>query len=518
MRSYDYDFTLDPQSVTPLFLQLARGIADDIRRGRLRPGHRLPGSRTLARGLGVHRNTVVAAYDSLAGEGWVNTRPAGGTFVSARVPDAAPDAAPQAASQIAARVGFDWPAFPSKLPLYGWQKLPSFTANAIQPIPKGTLHLASGTPDLRLFPAMTLARSYRRVLTQQSQVVLAMGHSMGHPRLRATLAHMLAAHRSLVAQTGQILVTRGSLMALRLIAGAMLAPGDCVAVEDLGNPAAWEALHAMGARLVPIRVDQEGLDVDQLAFHCKRRDPKPIRAVYVTPHHQYPTTVVMSASRRLQLMQLAQQHRMAILEDDYDHDFYYEGRPVRPLASADPAGVVLYMGSLSKVLAPGLRLGFVVAPEPMIERMANMRRLYDMQGDLSLELALALMSEEGDIVRHVRRMRRIYHRRRDALITALQDKFGSALTFDVPLGGLHLWANLRANVAASAWAAACRRRHVAFHTAERFSFTGVAGPGVRLSFARLDEDELRLAVEHMHDALTEVIHQSAPAILMREGA
>ncbi len=499
MRSYDYDFELDPKSATPLFLQVARNIADDIRRGRLRPGHRLPGSRTMATWLEVHRNTVVAAYDSLVGEGWVVTRPAGGTFVSAAVPDGAKPCA-RGPTQIPSEVGFDWPAFPATLPQYGWQKLPSFTAANLKPISKDALHLASGTPDLRLFPAMTLARSYRRVLGQQSQVVLGLGHSMGHPRLRATLGHMLAAHRSLVAQTAQILVTRGSLMALRLIAGAMLAPGDCVAVEDLGNPAAWEALHAMGARLVPIRVDHEGLDVDQLAFHCRRRDPKPIRAVYVTPHHQYPTTVVMSASRRLKLMQLAQEHRMAILEDDYDHDFYYEGHPVRPLASADPAGVVLYMGSLSKVLAPGLRLGFVVAPEPMIERMANMRRLYDMQGDLSLELALALMSEEGDIARHIRRMRRIYHRRRDALITALREAFGDRLAFDVPLGGLHLWLRLQDRGHTRAWAEACRAQQVTFHTTERFSFTGEPGPHVRLSFARLNEDELRTAVLRMRDA------------------
>ena len=197
-------------------------------------------------------------------------------------------------------------------------------------------------------------------------------------------------------------------MALALVARALTRPGDAIAVEHPGYRPAWEAFRIAGAEIVPLRVDEHGVDVQALQRVIARRS---IRAVYVTPHHQYPTTVTLTVARRLALLQLAAQERFAIIEDDYDHEFHYSGRPVLPLASADAAGLVIYIGTLSKVLAPGLRLGFIVAPGDLIERLVAYRSFVDLQGDPVLESAVAELFEEGLIQRHVRKMRRIYRAR-----------------------------------------------------------------------------------------------------------
>jgi hypothetical protein len=212
-------------------------------------------------------------------------------------------------------------------------------------------------------------------------------------------------------------------MALDVCARALLRPGDRVAVEALGYRPAWDALRLAGAVLVPIAVDRDGLDIAALARAHARA---PLRALYTTPHHQYPTTVTMSAGRRLALAALAARARLIVLEDDYDHEFHYDGHPVAPLAAADPTGQVIYIGTLSKVLAPGLRLGFAIAPPPVIAAMARWRSAMDRQGDLAMEAAVAELIGDGELERHVRKMRVLYQARRDALVAALTRQLGGA--------------------------------------------------------------------------------------------
>jgi len=473
----------------PVFLRIARTIAEDVRRGRLRPGAPLPGSRSLAGTLGVHRNTVLAAYAELGAEGWITTAAARGTFVSTALPEPSPrrfsasaDAAPRAG--VPARAGFDLGPGPEPYPR--------------QALPPGTLALAGGLPDLRLVPAAALARAYRRVLRTQGRTVLDYGDPRGHPRLRAALAAMLSARRGLAATPDSVLVTRGSQMALDLVARALLAPGDVVAVEALGYRPAWEALRRAGAQLVPVPVDAGGLRTDALAALAARTR---VRAVYVTPHHQYPTTVTLPAGRRLALLALARTHRIAILEDDYDHEFHYEGRPVLPLASADRAGVVVYVGTLSKILAPGLRLGFLVAPAPLVERVATLRTYVDRQGDLGMEAAVAELLEDGEVLRHAHRVRRVYLERRDTLAAALRRALGGALRFDVPAGGIALWTRAARGIDTDAWAERALARGVAVQTGRRFAFDGRARQTLRLGFAPLTPAELREAVRRLAAAL-----------------
>jgi GntR family transcriptional regulator/MocR family aminotransferase len=309
---------------------------------------------------------------------------------------------------------------------------------------------------------------------------------------------MIAATRGVAARAANVVVTRGSQMAIDLVARALLRPGDVVAVEALGYRPAWEALRATGAKLLPVPIDAHGMDVDALAELVARSR---VRGVYVAPHHQLPTTVTLAPARRLRLLELARSHRLFVLEDDYDHEFHYEGRPILPLASVDQHGVVVYVGTLSKVLAPGLRVGFVVAPEPLVERLAEIRRIVDRQGDFVVEEALAELLEDGEIQRHVRRARRVYGERRACLGDLLAKEFGGVLSFALPSGGTAIWAEVSSDVDPDAWALEADRHGLVLQPGRLFAFDGRSRPHMRIGFAQHDEREAREAVRRMGVAL-----------------
>jgi GntR family transcriptional regulator/MocR family aminotransferase len=463
-------------SDSPVYVRIVQAVVADIRRGRLIPGQRLPGSRTLAVHLGVHRNTVLAAYAELEAEGWIASRPARHTVVCETLPDAVPPARRPPAG--ADTLGF---------PLRGRE--PRADNDDLE---QGLL-LSDGTPDPALVPRAALARAYRRVLRGKSVGVLGYGDPRGHERLRTALAGMLAATRGLRVGAGGVLVTSGSQMALSLLSRALIQPGDVVAIEALGYRPAWQALEACGAKLVPIPLDTEGLRVDQLEAIAART---PLRALYVTPHHQYPTTATLSASRRLALLEVARKHRIAIIEDDYDHEFHYHGRPVLPLASADSAGVVVYVGTLSKVLAPGLRLGYIAAPARVLARCTSERAHLDRQGDTVAECAVAELIEDGELQRHARRMRRVYQARREALVESIERCLPGRLRAVPAAGGMALWAEATA-IDVEAWAERARSRGLILFSARWFAFDHRPRPFVRLGFAARSADATARAIEQL---------------------
>ncbi len=479
---------VDPR--LPLFARIARALADDIARGRLRPGDRLPGTRALATMLGAHRNTVHRAVAELVAQGWVEARPRAGLFVRG-VGDAdrprpfARGIAPRAG--IPERTGYE----------LGRTALPP-AGEALSD--KKIRVMSGGIPDPRLFPTLALARAYRRALRVFGGRVLDYGDAYGYGPLRTALARMLSETRGLAAGEGDVLITRGSQMALHLVAHALFRPGDRVAIEALGYPPAWEAFRSAGASVVPIPVDRDGVDVEAVAEAAAKGG---LRAVYVTPHHQYPTMATLSAARRLRLLELARAHRFAVLEDDYDHEYHYRGRPVLPLASIDREGHVIYVGSLSKVLAPGLRIGYVVAPRPLLERLARIRTHVDRQGDGVAEAAVAELLEDGEIARHVRATRRVYAARQAAFVEALRDRFGARLRFAVPPGGMALWVRAESSIDVGRWTERALARGVLFRPGRDLHVDGRARSFARLGFTRLDERELRAAVAALAGAADE---------------
>jgi len=310
---------------------------------------------------------------------------------------------------------------------------------------------------------------------------------------------MLSAARGLAIDASHVLVTRGTQGALAVIAHGLIRPGDVVAFENPGYVRARQVLSMTGARVVPIPVDAQGLSIDHLAAVLEEH---PIRAVFVTPHHQFPTTVTLSTPRRLRLLELARQHRFAIIEDDYDHEFHYDGRPILPLASADSSGSVVYVGSLSKTLAPGLRLGYIAASQRVISHLLEYRSLLDTQGDQVLEAAVAELLEDGEVQRHVRRVRRIYHARRDAMATLLRSELGDAVSVTLPVGGTALWIRVAANVDIRQWNRIAAAHGVIFEVGDRFSFDHEPLPYIRLGFAGYRELELGEAVRRLATTLT----------------
>ena len=477
----------------PVYRRIAAAILADIERGRLRAGDRLPSSRALALQLGVNRNTAIKAYDDLRAAGWIAGRQAKGMFVAAPSDRSPPTPARLVlrgrAGQVASgrTVGFD-------LPPGGDLDLPAARA-------PGLLVLLGGVPDLRFLPHVELSRAYRHALRSSGAPRLTdYADPRGDERLRAALGELLVRRRGIPAGKDNLCVVRGGQNAIYLAARALLRPGDAVAVEELGYQPAFAALRLAGADLCPVPVDEGGLDVGALEALCARRR---LRAVYLTPHHQCPTTVTLAGDRRSRLLALAARLRLIVLEDDYDFDFHYDGRPVLPLAASDTAGVVVYLGTLSKSLAPGLRLGYVAAPAEVIRRIASYRLCVDRQGDHVLERAVATLLEDGVIQHHARRALRLYRSRRDLLCDLLRRRLPS-LSFTPPTGGMAVWARAP-GVDVDAWARRARAAGVAFQPASLFTFDGRPRDFVRIGFAACDAAQLSEATRRLAVTLFESV-------------
>ncbi|UJR83146.1 PLP-dependent aminotransferase family protein [Sandaracinus amylolyticus] len=457
-----------------LAARIANLLVSEIRRGRLRPGQRLPGTRTLATALDVERDTVVRAFAELAAEGWLASRPQSGTFVAGELPERTIRRPSTARTAVPEHAAFS---------------RPPLVVSGLDALPPGTVFLGGGVPDVRLVPREALARAHRRILRTSPRTRLDYGDARGERTLRRALAEMLGEQRAIATDEDGILITHGSQHAIDLVARVLVRPGDRVALEDPGYPPVRQTFRLSGASLVPIPVDARGLDVAALERAC---DEAPIRAIYVTPHHQYPTMVVMAPERRQALLALARRRRFAIIEDDYDHEFHFEGRPVLPIASADAHGSVVYVGSLSKMLAPGLRLGFVVPPRDVLDDLVQVRFASDRQGDHAKEAAVAALIDDGELARHVRRVRRVYLARRDVLRDALHEAFGERIHIEERSGGLALWAKLEPGVERIRERALSRG--VMFYVGRDFTFDGRSIPFARFGFGSLDERELKRAV------------------------
>jgi GntR family transcriptional regulator / MocR family aminotransferase len=476
----------------PKFRQLAISLAGDIARGRFAIGMKLPSSRALATQLGVHRSTVIAAYRELEADRWITCEAARGTFVAGT---------PRRLSLLAERAERPTSAGAEVAPLLGYPRAAGYpldphpASEPTAPRTPAVLLLLGGVPELRSLPTHLLARAYRQALRGAgARRLLDYGSPLGNVRLRDALADLLVRARGVAAPRESIMVVRGSQQGLYLAARTLIRPGDLVAVEELGYRRAWRALETAGATLVPIPIDRDGLRVDAL-----EAIDRPIRAVYVTPHHHFPTTVTLSAERRRRLLELARVRKMIVLEDDYDHDFHYQGRPVLPLASADRHGNVIYVGTLSKVVAPGLRIGYVVAPPEVVQRLAAYRDQVDTQGDHVTEQAIATLLEDGEIQRHAQRMARELEARRDTLAAELRRRLPQ-LEFDLPSGGMAIWARAP-GVDGFEWARRGLAAGVAFHAGGRFSLIGGAREFVRLGFAACNRVELVEAVDRLAGAL-----------------
>ncbi|MDR6287921.1 MULTISPECIES: MocR-like pyridoxine biosynthesis transcription factor PdxR [Inquilinus] len=399
---------LDRSGGLPLHRQIYDGIRGAILAGALRPGQRIPSTRALALDLAVSRLPVLAAYEQLLHECYLEGRAGSGTYVSQALPDEllqskpVPDGARPA------------PRVPPESD-YG-----------------GLGPFRTSLPALDRFPHVAWARLVARHAQRLPPAHMAYGDPAGLPALRAAIADHLRAARGVRCSAEQVLIVSGSQAALRIAAAAILAPGDAVAVEEPGYPGARAALAAGGARLLPIPVDEGGIDVDAL------RRAGGARAAYVTPSHQYPLGMSMTAARRLTLLDWARRQGAWVLEDDYDSEYRYVSRPLGALQGMDAHGRVIYVGTFSKVMFPALRVGYLVVPPPLLQDVLRARLAFDLFPPTLYQSALAEFLDGGHFVRHLRRMRGVYQARRAALLDGLARHCGDRLVVHNADAGLHV--------------------------------------------------------------------------------
>ena len=482
--------TTDKNSQVPVYLQIANGIISHIRQGVLKPSVALPSSRLLAADLKVHRKTVVAAYDELYAQSWVDVYPRKGIFVAKNLPDVSPRKITTGTK-------------PYTYPEKAFFEVPNDKTRISGPFkkkPEHNLEFNDGFPDIRLAPVELLVREYRRFATYHfTSKYLMYGPEQGSENLRTELARFFGETRGLQVKSENILITKGVQMALYLIAKTLLTKNDTVIAGDPGYNCPNEVFEQAGAKLALVAVDEHGINVSEIEAICKK---KKVKLVYVIPHHHSPTTVTLSADRRMQLLELARKYKFAIVEDDYDYDFHYASSPILPLASVDHYGSVIYVGSFSKTIAPGIRIGFMIAPQNLITQATRFRRLIDRQGEQLLEEAMANLLKNGDISRHLKKANKTYHERRDVLCRLLKEKLDGYISFKIPDGGFAVWVEYLNGLKPQEVAAKAATMGLTISKGtDYFHDPAYPNNGIRLGFASLNLKELEQAVEILAKAI-----------------
>ncbi|QJI38277.1 MocR-like pyridoxine biosynthesis transcription factor PdxR [Pseudomonas sp. ADAK13] len=478
---------LDGAQSQASYRKIIEGLVSAIAEGRLRPGTLLPGTREMAQLLDVNRKTVILAYEEGVTKGWLVSIQRRGTFVSTQLATGTV-AAPRAPKAFALTLR-EAPA--------AVYFTPGEQVTALQQRP-GALFFDNGACDHRLLPQAVLHRYYRNALRYSFTTNTVRHGSEGSGQyLRNALAEMLRHNRGLMVDADQICLTQGVQMSLYLAASVLIKPGDVVVVERLSYPPAWEIFRQLGAQLVTVDLDDEGCRVDQLAELCRVHN---VRMMYVTPHHQFPTTVSLRAGRRQQLLELARQHDFCIIEEDYDHEYHFAGRPYLPLASDSAQRHVIYIGSLSKSLGSTFRCSYIVAPSNVIEVLERKAAVSLGQGDAVMQRMLADLINDGELKKHLRRVSKEYRRRRETLLDCLLEAFGEQISVQEPEGGLALWVRFADSIDVDQLAEKALELDLVVRGGRLFSPFDHPENALRLGFASLNQEEIRIATQRLAQA------------------
>ncbi|MEO9572066.1 MAG: PLP-dependent aminotransferase family protein [Polaribacter sp.] len=493
MFPYKTSFQLDRKSKQALYLQLSNQFIKLIKERKLMPETKLPGSRTLSELLNVHRKTVVACYEELLLQGWVESIPKKGTFINAKLPELHQQEFVQKVEVLSTKK-------------VGFQFYKDASLERISPeIKEDFMMFNDGISDTRLTPTEDLARTYRRICSKKNiYKEMSYGSLFGNEKLRITLANYLNKTRGLNINKNNVIITRGSQMGIFLSAKLLLQKNDNIIVGQTNYTSADTNFLQRKANLLRVTVDENGLVTDEIEQICQK---KSIKAVYVTSHHHHPTTVTLSAERRIHLLNLAKKYSFAIIEDDYDYDFNYNHSPILPLACHDTNGNVIYLGSVCKTVAPVFRIGYIIAPNSFVNEAANQRRFIDRQGDALLELAFEDFIKSGDLDRHIKKVMKVYKARRDLFCKLLEQHFEDVFTFDKPKGGMAVWLTLDKKYSWEIVAKIAHKYQLEIGEWQRYDNAKSGHNSIRIGFAMYNESEMNELINRFFKTMQDVINQ-----------
>lgn len=465
----------------PVYHQVASGIISLIQDGTIRPGAFLPSSRVMAEMLTLHRKTIVAAYEELTAQDWIETIPRKGIIVARNLPELKPRSF-KAASLVS--------PYKEKTAIF-YQQI-----NTIKRV--GNRNKAyrfvinDGFPDSRIAPVDTLLRQYRYLLQRPSSDRQVMyGDPAGTLNFRTALATFLSGTRGLDIDTSNLLVTRGAQMAIYIAASMLIKQGSSVIVGEPNYGTANSIFEYFGAKLIKVPVDENGIDVDAIEKLCRKKKPA---MLYIIPHHHHPTTVTLSAARRMKLLSLIREYKLPVIEDDYDYDFHYARSPILPLASADHGGYVIYIGSITKCFASAIRMGYLVAPEDFVNNAAQLKRMIDIRGDVLLEESLAILFNNGDMQKHLKKSLKIYQQRRDLFCDLLENEFKDKLSFTKPSGGMSVWVQFDKRYELKQIAEKASTQGLFMGDGSFYNTGKINYNALRMGFASLNEKEIQGAM------------------------
>jgi GntR family transcriptional regulator/MocR family aminotransferase len=468
LRPWKLELQLVSSSSKALYLQIADAIIQDIQSGRLKSGNALPGSRNLATQLNINRNTVVDALNVLLAEGWLVSKERRGTFVADILPTAPSGANRNASTKSIAEEGI--------------------------PKKKYSISIDDGHPDSKIAPVKELARAYRQLFNRKARwQMMGYGDPMGELKFRKEIGQMLNHQRGLKIHAHNICITRGSQMAMYLVAQCMLQKGDYVLIENPGYKPAWKAFENAGAKLLPVRIDEEGIVLSDVIRHLK--SGKKIKALYTTPHRQYPTTVTMSLSRRMELIGLSNRYGFTIIEDDYDNEFHFGYRPVLPISSFSELKNYVYIGTMSKVVAPALRIGYLATNNTeLLDRIGTLRKIIDVQGDSIMEQAVLQLIQDGTIRRHIKKATLYYKNKRDYTVLLLKKYLNKKARYHIPEGGLAFWVVPLHEPDWQKISETLKSKGIKITTPDHYSYKTSAN-GIRIGYGALSEAQLKEGIQ-----------------------
>lgn len=461
-------------STKKLYLNIANAIRESIKNGHVAPAEKLPSARSLAEQLSVNRHTIMAAYNELVAQGWVETQQRQGYTVAHTLPI------------YDSLVGDNTVKVQSTK--HQWRLIKSGQTDIHKPAYQYEFNFAGGNPDIELFPFKEFKGYINDALNRPSINDLHYGDNNGFSPFIDQVSTYLRRVRSITDK--EIIVVNGTQEALYIISQILLKTGDKVAVESLGYRPAWSALQNAGAELIGVRQTEQGIDVEHLESIFKQHK---IRLLYLTPLHQYPTTTTLPVAQRIKIYHLAQQYNIPIIEDDYDHEFHYSSQPLAPMAANDPCGLIIYLSSFSKIMFPGIRLGIIAVDKTLAPHLVSYRSIINHKANVILQDAVARWMKDGGFERHVRKATRIYQKRRQCMTEQLTEftNEGINLDFTTPAGGMALWVNVGNNAGKIALLARAKGIYLLAEDSFHLNQSDNRDQFIRLGFAGQSQDKIR---------------------------